>query len=55
MSISLAFWILMLIWFVFGAMGAYNAGGWQGWSGNLLLFCLLLLLGWRVFGAPVHG
>ena len=53
MTIGLAFWILMLLWLVFGI--------WQSWpnqyvvGGNLLLFILLLLLGWHDFGAPIHG
>jgi len=56
MGISLAFWILMLVWAVFRFFGAYNAGGtWQGWGGDILLFALFLLLGWHVFGAPIHG
>lgn len=52
MSFGLLYWILMLVWFVFGL--------WQTWpdykshGGNLLLFVLLLVLGWRVFGAPIH-
>jgi len=34
---------------------------WQSWpnhyvvGGNLLLFILLLLLGWHAFGPPIHG
>jgi hypothetical protein len=53
MPIGLAFWILMLMWLVFGM--------WNAWpnhyvvGGNLLLFILLLLLGWKVFGTPLHG
>jgi len=53
MTIGLAFYILMLIWAVFGI--------WQSWpnhymvGGNLLLFVLLLLLGWKEFGPPIHG
>jgi len=45
------FWILMLIWAVFGL--------WSSWpnhylvGGNLLLFILLVLLGWHSFGAPL--
>jgi len=55
MSKGLAFWILMLLWFFFGALGVYNSGnaGWQGWAGNLLLFVLLALLGWAVFGDAI--
>jgi hypothetical protein len=44
----------MLLWLVFGV--------WQNWpniqgfgGGNLLLFILLLILGWHSFGPPIHG
>ena len=53
MTLGLAFWILMLLWLVFGI--------WRSWpdhfavGGSLLLFILLLLLGWHDFGAPIHG
>ena len=53
MTLGLAFWILMLLWLVLGI--------WQTWpnyplvGGNVLLFVLLLLLGWHGFGAPIHG
>ena len=53
MTFGLCYWILMLIWLVFGVWTAwpnYKASG-----GNLLLFVLLVLLGWKVFGAPIHG
>lgn len=57
MTFGLLFWILMLIWLVFGFF--YNAVpgrfGPYGWAGNsLLLFVLLGLLGWHTFGAPLH-
>jgi hypothetical protein len=56
MNIGLAYWILMLIWLVFGLAVWQGAVGPYGPVGStLLLFILLLLLGWRVFGAPVHG
>ncbi len=56
MTLGLIFWILMLIWLVFGL--------WSSWDGtpsvkNLggigLQFILFLLLGWHAFGAPVKG
>jgi hypothetical protein len=56
MTIALLFWILMILWLL-----SYfaQAGGWGGpygvWGFNLLLFILLLLLGWGVFGAPIKG
>jgi hypothetical protein len=57
MTLGLAFWILMLIWLVFGiATHFYPGWGPYGiWGGTLLLFVLLLLLGWAVFGAPIRG
>lgn len=54
MGLGVAYWILMLIWLIFYL--------WVNWpinprplGGTLLLFILLLLLGWRVFGPPLHG
>ena len=49
MTLALAFWVLMLVWFAFHAWADRgNVGGW-------LQFLLFLLLGWKVFGAPIHG
>lgn len=58
MSLMLIFWVLMLLWLIFGL--------WQNWPGAaappwgplgsaILLFVLFLVLGWAVFGAPVKG
>lgn len=59
MGIGLAFWILMLLWLVFGLMWNWPGNtliGPYGPIGNtLLLFILLLLLGWHDFGAPLRG
>jgi len=56
MSIGLAFWIIMLVWFVFGILVHFGmvSGVFVG-AGNLLLFVLFMLLGWKVFGPPLHG
>lgn len=57
MGFGLAFWILMLIWFVFGLWGNFTPQGAAWWAPGsaVLLFCLLLLLGWHAFGPPIHG
>ena len=56
MSLGLAFWILMLIWLVFGlAWHAGFAGPYGVWGSSILLFILLGLLGWHAFGPPIHG
>ncbi len=57
MSKGLAFWILMLLWLV-----VWGVGSWGGpyyshyglYANGLLLFVLLGLLGWAVFGAAVR-
>jgi hypothetical protein len=43
----------MLLWLVFGMWHSYP--NYYIVGGNLLLFILLLLLGWKTFGAPIHG
>lgn len=55
MTLGLAFWVLMLIWLVFGALVHFGyAGGWGAGVSTVLLFVLFVLLGWQVFGAPLH-
>lgn len=59
MTTTILFWLLFILWILFGT--------WLGWprgeapqnarfsAGNtILLFLLLFLLGWRVFGFPIH-
>jgi hypothetical protein len=57
MSLGLAFWIIMLLWFLLGL--AWHFGVMTGIYGPLgfsvVLFLLLGLLGWKVFGPPLHG
>jgi len=56
MTLGLAFWILMLIWLVFGLVWhfGYAPASWAVGVNSLLLFVLFVLLGWQVFGAPLH-
>ena len=59
MKIGLLFWILMLVWLLFGVWSHWPAGSGgvvaYGPAGaNLLLFVLVGLLGWKVFGAPLQ-
>jgi len=58
MALGLAFWILMLLWLAFGLVWNWpgnTAVGPYGPIGNaLFLFLLFMLLGWQVFGAPLH-
>lgn len=53
MPIGILFWVLMVLWFFFGLYWSWPSGGSPNMTvvgGNLLLFVLLALLGWRVFG-----
>jgi len=57
MSVGMLFWILMIFWIVFGAWTYRSPDGkfnFVGVGGSLLLWLLLALLGWRLFGSPVH-
>lgn len=55
MKIGLLFWLLMLIWLIFGFVIYWPSGSFGFYSvaplgGTLLLWVLLALLGWKVFG-----
>ena len=56
MSLGLAFWVLMLIWLVFGVLAHFGivAGAWALGTNVILLFILFGLIGWKVFGAQLH-
>lgn len=56
MTIGLLFWVLMLLWLVFGFFRDNAAfGGWGPFGHSLLLWILLALLGWRTFGPMLHA
>ncbi len=56
MTREVLFWVLMLLWLVFGLWSDYIPG--QPYPvrrgiGSVLLFALFAVLGWQVFGQPV--
>jgi hypothetical protein len=57
MTLAIWFYILMLLWLVFGFYwywpGRAGSAGWWPLGGNSLLFLLLLILGIAQFGSPV--
>lgn len=59
MTYSLLYWILMLFWLVFGLWSSYPVAGtpWrpQMIGGTLLQFVLFVLIGVKLFGAPLHS
>jgi hypothetical protein len=55
MSSSTIFWILMLLWLVFGFFRYRGGVANYGLFGfDFVLFVLLVILGWHSFGAPIH-
>jgi hypothetical protein len=57
MTLAILFWVLMIVWAVFGAWSSYVPGQsytYRHWGGTVLTFILLAILGWAQFGAPIH-
>jgi hypothetical protein len=56
MSAGLLFWIIMILGVLFGFRANWPLTANNGWGfgSNLILFILLALLGWKVFGPALH-
>lgn len=55
MSIALCYWILMAIWLIFGIATRNSTNARLTVGGNsIIIFVLLVLIGWSQFGAPIH-
>jgi hypothetical protein len=56
LTLGLIFWILMLLWLVFGIATRMGSVPEQYgvWGNQVFLFILFLLIGWRVFGAALN-
>jgi hypothetical protein len=55
MTLGLAFWVIMIVWLVFGLLVHFGmVGGIYAGGSTLLLFVLFMLLGWQVFGPPLR-
>lgn len=57
MPLGIVFWVLMIVWLVFGGWRLFASPPEQRyfWGGSLLVFVLFFLLGWKVFGFIVQG
>lgn len=56
MTRGLIFWVLMLVWLVFGIVAHFGGMGPYGPIGStILLFVLFFMVGWQVFGPPIRG
>jgi O-antigen ligase len=53
MSLGILYWLLMVLFLVLGM--------WSSWpnlragSPNILLFLILVVVGWKVFGPPINS
>ena len=58
MPIGILFWLIMILWFIFGLWWNYpSQGGPAGFGpigGHLLLFILFFIVGWKLFGFVVQ-
>lgn len=57
MAIGMWFWLFMVLWLFLGGYcgrADFQAGRYGWFGSNLLLFVLLALLGWKVFGPPLQ-
>lgn len=54
MSLQLVFWMIMIVWAIFGFWTSPRDRGIQGFGGTILEFALFAIIGWQVFGAAIH-
>jgi hypothetical protein len=50
MPVGLLFWFLMILWLLFGLGWAWTPRDRFGIGGGFLLWIVIALLGWKVFG-----
>lgn len=58
MTLSFLFWLLMLLWLLFSGWSGTRVAGdgrYGVWGSGLLLFFLFVILGLKMFGAPLKG
>jgi hypothetical protein len=61
MTRGLLFWVLMILWLVFGIFYFWPSAGGSGFvvfapmGNHLLEFVLFAIVGWQVFGPAVKG
>jgi len=59
MNVGDFFWLLMLVWLIFGGWGAYQspAGNVRisSFGGHILVWLIVACFGFHFFGFPLHG
>jgi len=54
MPLGILFWVLMVVSLVFNFWSYRNPTQPYGWGGGLLVFILLAILGWKLFGSVIQ-
>lgn len=59
-AIGVLFWLLMIFWFVLGIIFTWPSApttplGFRPVGNHFLIFIVICILGWKVFGPPFHG
>jgi hypothetical protein len=57
MPLGLLFWVLMILWLVFGfwQWRPNLPTNYAPFGGHILLWILLFIIGWRIFGFVIQG
>lgn len=55
MSYELLFWALMIGWLIYLFVWYAQSWIWGVWGHSIFLWVLLALLGFKVYGAMLHG
>jgi len=54
MPLGILFWVLMIIWLVFGYWSNLpQSPPWSRFGGSILIFVLMAIIGWQVFGPAI--
>jgi hypothetical protein len=57
MPLGLLYWVLMILWLIFGfwQWSPSVPTNYRPFGGHILLWILLFIVGWRIFGFVVQG
>lgn len=54
MPAGIWFWLIYILCFLFGGWFFWSQWGYYGFGGSFVIFFLMGLLGWKLFGPPIQ-
>jgi hypothetical protein len=55
MTLGFIYWLILLLWLIFGAWRGFAPNGDRFFfGGSLIVFILFALIGWQVWGSPLQ-